>query len=234
MNQTIKDVSVWNLYIRLSHWLMVLLFSGLIITGKAEEDYMQWHFYMGYLLSALLIARVLYGFWGISVAQFKHFIKGPVGLFQYAKQLISGRKPIYLGHNPLGGVMVIVLLILLLAQVMTGLVSSDDVFWFGPLYEWVSDDLQTNMAWWHKLSPDILLGLISCHILAVMVHEFALKERLLKAMVTGKKQSSVGKIEDAYLFKSDSSRSVPKQGVRFLLILSVSFIWLLWLWQLPI
>ena len=229
-----KEINVWNPYIRLSHWFMVLLFSGLIITGKAEEDYMQWHFYMGYLLSALLIARVLYGFWGIPVAQFKHFLKGPFSLLRYIKQLISGQKPIYLGHNPLGGVMVLVLLVLLLAQVMTGLVSSDDVFWFGPLYEWVSDEVQTSMAWWHKLSPDILLGLIACHILAVLVHELALKERLLKAMMTGKKHCPEKRVEDAHLLNAEISGSASKRGIRFCLILTVSLIWLLWLWQLPI
>ena len=229
-----KEIDVWDLYIRVNHWLMALLFTGLILTGKAEEDYTQWHFYMGYLLSALLITRILYGIWGAKIARFMVFIKGPLGLFRYTKQLFNGSSQHYLGHNPLGAIMVLLLLILMLLQVSSGFVSSDDVFWYGPMYEWVSDDLQELLAEWHKTLPDILLGLVACHIFAILIHEIALKERLVKAMLNGKKQLLNHDYQDQVIFKQASVSSRKPLRVRLIMMLAVSMAWLYWLWQLPI
>jgi len=229
-----KEIEVWDLYIRLNHWLMALLFTGLILTGKTEEDYMQWHFYMGYLLSALLMTRVFYGLWGAKGARFVAFIKGPLALFRYIKQVLSGSSQHYLGHNPLGAIMVVVLLTLILLQVSSGFVSSDDVFWYGPMYEWVGDDLQELLAEWHRRLPDILLGLVACHILAVLLHEVALKERLVKAMFNGKKQQSNHSYQDQVLFNKEQGAGFKPVRSRLIVMLSVSLMWLYWLWQLPI
>lgn len=232
MSVMIKQRYVWDLYIRMNHWLMVLLFSGLILTGKAEEDFVQWHFYMAYVLSALLLCRVLYGFAGGKSARFMAFIKGPISLYHYVKQMRSRAKPHYLGHNPLGAIMVVTLLGLMILQIASGLVSTDDVFWYGPMYEWVSEDVQEGLADWHRLLPDILLGLVACHILAVLVHEIALKERLVKAMFSGYKQEQHDTYQDQALFNGETGL----KPIRFRLIsmLSLSLLWLYWLWQLPI
>lgn len=229
-----KEIDVWDRYIRANHWIMALLFTGLILTGKAEDDYMQWHFYMGYLLSALLMTRVMYGVWGAKSARFVAFIKGPLGLFRYIKQIFSGSSQHYLGHNPLGAIMVLVLLTLILLQVTSGFVSSDDVFWYGPMYEWVGDDLQEFLAEWHKTLPDILLGLVACHILAILIHEIAFKERLVKAMLNGKKQPLNHDYQDHVLFNHASTPSLKPLRVRLIIMLGVSLAWLYWLWQLPI
>lgn len=229
-----KDVVVWDLYIRVNHWLMVILFSGLILTGKAEEDYVQWHFYMGYLLSALLLVRLLYGLFGSKAARFISFLKGPVTLYRYTRGLFTGTSSHYLGHNPLGALMVVALLLLSLLQVGSGFVSSDDVFWYGPMYEWVSDDLQEGLADWHRILPDILLALVACHIFAVVVHELAFRERLIKAMLKGKKAIQPDEdYQDKALFDAVAKDAKPVR-LRLLVILGLGLLWLYWLWQLPI
>lgn len=229
-----KDVKVWDLYIRVNHWLMVLLFSGLVLTGKAEEDYMQWHFYMGYLLSAALVTRLLYGLWGAKLARFSAFMSTPKHVYQYARLLLQGKAPHYLGHNPLGGIMVLVLLLLLLLQLASGLVNSDDVFWYGPMYEWVSEDLQEWLADWHAELVDVLLALVACHLLAVIVHELALKERLVKAMFNGKKPMLSEPYADQDNFDNDTKEVKKTVRKRLVIMLSLSLIYLYWLWQLPI
>lgn len=220
-----KEIVVWDWPVRCFHWLTVILFTGLILTGKAEEDYLQWHFYMGYALSALLIARILYGFIGSKYARFSYFVVGPKHLYAYAKSLLQGKHKRYLSHNPLGAVMVVVLIVVLCVQWLSGLVSTDDIFWFGPLYDRLSEETQVSLAVWHYRLPDILLGLIAVHILAVLFHEIALKERLVRAMFTGKKELN----SDA---EENENITTPRLGVVISLVISLA--WLAWLYSLPI
>ncbi|RBO85825.1 cytochrome b/b6 domain-containing protein [Marinomonas aquiplantarum] len=215
-----KSTLVWDWPVRLSHWLMVVLFTGLIITGKAEEDYLQYHFYFGYGLSSVIIARVLYGFFGSRYALFQQFVRGPKRVWQFAKSLLQGQPKPYLGHNPLGALMVVTLLTVLSVQWGTGLFSSDDIFWFGPFNGLVSEEVASFLASIHRFLPNWLLGLVAVHILAVLYHEVHLKERLIDAMVRGRKK------------QAGLSATTPRWGVIFSLLMGLS--WLAALWMMPI
>lgn len=216
-------VLVWDWPVRLLHWVMVLLFTGLIVTGKGDGDYMEWHFYMGYALSAVILARIAYGFIGSDFAKFKHFLYHPLEVLSYSKTLIVGKGEAYLGHNPVGGVMVIVLLLALSVQWGTGLFSSDEIFWFGPFYGMVSDDLTATFASLHHSLPNILLALVALHILAVLYHELRFGERLVAAMLHGKKKHHT---------EVEKHASTPRIGV--VLSLGGALAWLAWLWSIPV
>jgi cytochrome b len=202
---------------------MVLLFTGLILTGKSDVDYMEYHFYMGYGLSAVIIARVLYGLYGSRYALFSQFVKGPKRVLSYAKSFLSGHPKEYLGHNPLGGIMVVALLLTLSVQWGTGLFNSDDIFWFGPFNSLVSENVIQNLSFIHRLLPDWLLGMVAIHILAVLYHEFCLKERLISAMIHGRKTHGIGMYTDV---------KTPRWGVIFSLLMGLS--WLAALWMMPL
>ncbi|MGP3363037.1 cytochrome b/b6 domain-containing protein, partial [Escherichia coli] len=118
------------------------------------------------------------------------FIKGPKVAFRFAKSLLTGRPKHYLGHNPVGALMVVVLLAALSVQWGTGLFSSDQIFWYGPFYSLVSEELASQLASIHHFLPNVLLGLVAIHVLAVLYHELCLKERLIEAMIHGRKKSS--------------------------------------------
>ena len=222
-----KKVLVWDWPVRLMHWLMVGLFTGLILTGKADEDYWQWHFYMGYALSTVVIARVLYGFLGSTHARFRQFLYRPVDVLRYSKTLLVGQGKAYLGHNPVGGVMVIVLLLALSLQWFSGLVSSDGVFWFGPLYGRFGDAVNESLANLHHQLPDLLLILVALHIVAVLYHELRFRERLVAAMLHGKKH-----LTGAERDLPQQAIRTPRIGVSVSLVLALA--WLAWLWSLPI
>ncbi|WCN10564.1 cytochrome b/b6 domain-containing protein [Marinomonas mediterranea] len=221
---------VWDWPIRAFHWLLVAAFSVLIFTGKSDEDYFQWHFYAGYIMSALIIARVLYGFFGSKYARFSEFVKGPISVLQYAKSLLSSMKSPtkgdkHAGHNPIGALMVVLLIVLLSAQWISGLFSSDEVFWYGPFYESASDDTLETMAYIHHTLPDIMLYLVAIHIAAVLFHELKLGERLVRAMITGRKST-------AELVDGTDSASTPR--IATIICLGLSLAWLAWLISLPI
>jgi len=201
---------------------MILLFTGLILTGKSDVDYMEYHFYMGYALSSVILARFLYGIYGSRYALFKSFIRTPTHTIRYVKSLISGRPRAYLGHNPLGGLMSIILLMALSIQWISGLFNSDDIFWFGPFNALVSGETASQLAYIHKVLPDWLLGLVGVHIFGVLYHEVCFKERLVEAMIHGRKHHHKESVSDA---------KTPRLGVIFSLFMAL--IWLTALFLMP-
>ena len=126
-------VRIWDVPTRVVDWLMVILIAASWWT--AEIGNLELHRYSGYSLLALVVFRVYWGFVGSSSARFNHFIKGPSSVFRY----VRGPSPESLGHNPLGALSVIALLVLLLTQVTLGLFAVDvDGLESGPLSHLVS------------------------------------------------------------------------------------------------
>ena len=218
------NIMIWDWPVRLLHWLMVLLFTGLIVTGKGDGDYMDWHFYMGYGLSAVIIARVLYGVLGSEYARFKQFLYQPQTVLRYAKGLLVGNAKHYLGHNPVGGLMVVALLLALTLQWGSGLFISDEIFLFGPFYGAISDDWTEQLGAIHHSLPDILLILVATHILAVLYHEIRFKERLVAAMLHGKKTTH----------EPSAALTVKTPRIGVIVSMIVALAWLGWLWSIPV
>jgi cytochrome b len=195
-----RAVKVWDLPVRLFHWVLVALFAFMFFSGKMKGNWMEWHMYSGYMILALVMFRILWGFAGSTYARFSSFLAGPSASIAFVRKLLS-RSPAHVpGHNPLGGWMVLVLLLALLAQAGTGLFSNDDISIEGPLYKFVSKDLSDRLTSFHYYNFYVLLALAAVHIAAVAFHVFVKKENLVSAMFTGVK-------------KLDASTEVP--AVRF-------------------
>ena len=65
----------------------------------------------------LLLFRIAWGFVGSTTARFSHFVRGPAAWFVYLRKFATGRPTYDVGHNPVGGIMVVVLIFAVLAQV---------------------------------------------------------------------------------------------------------------------
>jgi len=200
MSEPHRAVKVWDLPVRLFHWVLVALFAFMFFSGKMKGNWMEWHMYAGYMILALVLFRILWGFAGSTYARFSSFLAGPSAGIAFVRKLLS-RSPVHVpGHNPLGGWMVLVLLLVLLAQAGTGLFSNDDISIEGPLYKFVSKDLSDRLTSFHYYNFYVLLALAAVHIAAVAFHVFVKKENLVSAMFTGVK-------------KLDAATEVP--AVRF-------------------
>lgn len=181
-------VKVWDLPVRLFHWLLVLLFAFMFATGKAGSEWITWHMRSGYAVLALVLFRVLWGFAGSTHARFTSFLAGPAAAIAFAKKLIARAPAPHAGHNPLGGWMVLALLAGLLVQAGTGLFANDDLLNEGPLAALVTkatSDLVTSVHVWNF---NLLLLLVGLHVIAVLYHAGFLKENLIGAMFTGVKR----------------------------------------------
>ena len=187
MSAPLSTVKIWDLPIRLFHWCLVGLLAFLFWSGKTGGNAMEYHLYAGYLVLALVVFRVVWGFAGSTHARFAHFVNGPSHSIEFAKRLMSKSAAQVAGHNPLGGWMVVVMLIALLVQTGTGLFANDDIAAEGPLMALVSKELSDRLSTIHSWNFNFLLALAGIHTAAVLFHVFVKKENLVSAMFTGMK-----------------------------------------------
>ena len=176
-------VRVWDLPTRLFHWLLMAAVIGSFVSVKIGGNAMIWHGRFGFMVLTLLIFRLVWGFVGPVHARFSSFVKGPATIIASLK----GLTPPVAGHNPLGALSVIAILILFLTQAVLGLFTSDEIFYDGPFAKHVSNATVEVMTRLHKLNEWVLLGMIGLHLAAILFYRLVKKENLVSAMMTGDK-----------------------------------------------
>ncbi|WP_299794012.1 cytochrome b/b6 domain-containing protein [uncultured Shewanella sp.] len=178
-------IKVWDLPVRFFHWGMIALLGGLWWTADASE--MEWHQILAYCLMVLIICRLVWGIIGSDTARFTHFIKHPKTVLEYVRKTREQGISASIGHNPLGGYMVLALMTLITLQLSTGLFSTDEIFTEGPLYAAVSTETGSLMTWLHKKIFYVMLGFAAAHVLAVIAHGVK-GDKLVGPMLSGYKQ----------------------------------------------
>lgn len=183
-----RMIKVWDAPTRLFHWTMVPVFAGLWFTAEQGGDWMEWHQRLGMLMLVLVLFRVLWGLCGSQTARFSDFLAGPARIRAYlAGQLPVTAQP---GHNPLGGWMVLALLLALLLQAGLGLFAADvnSYLYDGPLKALLgNDELAEQVTGWHKDWFDVLLLLAAVHVLAVVFYKVGRNTDLVRPMFSGVK-----------------------------------------------
>lgn len=180
-------VRVWDLPTRIFHWLLVACVVCLFITGYRGGDAMAWHARFGYAVLALLLFRLVWGFVGGRWSRFASFLYAPRNVLAY----LRGRShPDHLvGHNPLGAGSVFAMLLVLLAQVGTGLVGDDEISFQGPLNRFVSSAAGLSATGYHKnVGQWLLVALVALHVAAVLFYLVRKRQNLTRAMVSGDKE----------------------------------------------
>ncbi len=177
---------VWDLPLRAFHWLFATSILASYFTAEPGSSWMQWHIRLGYWMIGLLTFRILWGFVGPRHARFASFLKGPRPAWRYFKGLVGLEDPIHsVGHNPLGGVMVLVMLLLVAFQVGTGLFATDDIVWTGPYNPSVSSATAKLLTHLHHLNFNLIWAAIALHVGAITYYAFVKKQNLVPAMLTG-------------------------------------------------
>ena len=204
-----KSEKVWDIFVRIFHWTLVVSMIGLYLTGEDVENV---HPFFGYFVICLVLLRIIWGFIGTKHARFNDFLYRPSKISHYLKSLINGNPANYVGHNPAGGFMVIVMLLFLLVTTFTGLkvLGSEGK---GPLANTKTSSFRLAYAdedepndqshktghhqkskekeFWeeiHEFMTSIMIFLIIIHIAGVLVSSWVHKENLILAMITGRKK----------------------------------------------
>lgn len=182
-------VKIWDRWIRWWHWLLVFsVTSGWLLGEYRTFSIMQWHIYCGYLTGLLLLFRIWLGFFGSSAVRFSALAVTPGRILDYTRTLFKRKPSAAPGHNPLGAISVIVMLIVLAAQVITGLFAEDDgLFYSGPFASTVSGSTVIKMTALHHYFSRLVLILVLLHVAAVIFYLLWKKENLIRPMLTGKK-----------------------------------------------
>lgn len=172
-------MKVWDGFVRFFHWTMVLLIAGLYFT--AEEGMMELHMLCGYTLMALVATRLVWGIIGSDTAKLKALFHSP----KSAVAALTDKGDLKPGHSPSGSYMVLAFFALLIGQIVSGLMTTDDIMVDGPLVQYVDSAWVSIASEWHEVNFDILLIAIIVHVLAIVIYRMKGKN-LLGAMVTGK------------------------------------------------
>jgi cytochrome b len=179
-------VRIWDLPTRLFHWLLMLCAIGLVISGNVGGNAMVWHFRLGQAVLTLLLFRLLWGFAGGHWSRWSQLPLQPARLLAYWRG--QGHAQDRAGHNPLGAWSVLAMLSWLLLQVLTGLVSDDEIAFAGPLSALVSSATVSAATAWHKgWGKWVLLALVALHLLAIAWYRLRRRPPLVPAMLHGDK-----------------------------------------------
>jgi len=176
----LSRVAVWDLPTRAFHWLIVLLMPALWWTGEEHMDDL--HLLLGEVALGLILFRLIWGLIGSSTARFAGFVRGPGAILDY----LRGQRPAGVGHNPLGALSVLALLLLLATVAGLGLFATDeDGLAPGPLSHLVTFDSARILAERHEQVFWILVGFVGLHVAAILFYLLVKRDNLVAPMVSG-------------------------------------------------
>jgi len=185
---TDRFIKVWDLPVRIFHWVLV---SSFLIAYITEDHFMSLHSMAGYIICVLLVFRVIWGFVGTSHSRFKDFSSSPRAAMAYLKRVVSFKAEHYLGHNPAGGAMVIALLISLTLTVLAGLAAYGGEQASGPLAGFMASmphAIEEAAEEIHEFFAKFTLLLVLLHLAGVFLASLQHRENLVRSMVTGLKR----------------------------------------------
>jgi len=169
---------VWDVPVRVFHWLMVIAFAGAWLTSDSEAWRLT-HITLGYTMAALVVFRLAWGFAGTRWARFSSFVRGPRAVVAYVKGMIRGTAQHHTGHNPAGAVAILLLLALTLVVAASG---------WAVLNEIGGDSFEEL----HEAAAIAMLVVVGVHVVGVALGSWAHRENLVKAMITGRKDVPQG------------------------------------------
>lgn len=184
-SEAIVRIRVWDLPLRLCHWLLAAAVAVAFVTAQVGGNAMPWHGRAGLFALGLVVFRLLWGFIGSHYARFTSFVRGPVAIRAYLRGEWQG-----LGHNPLGALSVLALLSIVGALAATGLFANDDIAFQGYLYPLVGAELSERVTGIHKLFEPLLILLVAAHVGAIAFYARVKKHNLLLPMITGWTESA--------------------------------------------
>ncbi len=167
-------IMVWDMPVRVFHWMLVICFAGAWLTSESERLAMI-HYAFGYTASLLVLIRLVWGVIGTRYARFSQFLKTPKAVIEHFMAMLRGHPHHDVGHNPAGGLVMFALMLFILLIGFTGYLTVKEFFG-----NFVSEI--------HEAVASLVLGLVVVHIIAAIGMSVIEKQNLVRSMVTGTKK----------------------------------------------
>lgn len=188
MNAFVERVRIWDLPTRVFHIVLGLCVLGLFVTAEIGDALMTVHYWLGYTVLSLVFFRIAWGLLGGHWSRFVNFVPSFVTLRQYLEALRRGEHRVSTGHNPLGALSVLSMLVLLLLQVGSGFLSDDEISAAGPWAAWAPSAWVARATAYHtEIGSVLLMVLLVLHVSSVLYYRFIHHEDLITPMVSGDK-----------------------------------------------
>jgi cytochrome b len=171
MNGNRERVKVWDAPLRLFHWILVVAIAMAFLSSEEDSALNDWHVLSGWVAAVLIVFRLVWGFIGGEHSRFLDFVR-PSRIPDHISGLVRGEREPSLGHNPLGGLAVVILLALTAVTVWTGAFGGE-----------AAEELHETIAW-------VLLAMVAVHVVAVIVMSMLERQNLVRAMITGDKPAA--------------------------------------------
>lgn len=183
-----NTVVVWDPLVRIFHWSLVLTFTVAYVSG---EEFASLHLYSGYAVFGLILLRMVWGVVGTRHACFRDFVYRPAVIVAFLKDTLLMRARRYLGHNPAGGAMILLMLVTLVLTAVSGMAITGIESGTGPLAVLAgsSETLEEAVEETHEFLANLVVLLVVVHVAGVIVESLIHRESLVKAMFTGRKHA---------------------------------------------
>ena len=178
MSADSRPIAVWDPVVRVLHWALAISIAAAWFTRHGGGV---WHEWIGYASLLIVALRVAWGWIGPRYARFGHFVHGPSATLRYACRMFARREVRHIGHNPLGGWMILALLSVAALASSSGWLYTTDAFWGA---EWLE-----NL---HEALAIFLLVLVVLHVAGVIAASLRHRENLVAAMIYGRKRPARG------------------------------------------
>jgi len=186
--QTDNQVKVWDPLVRVFHWILAIAF---FLAYLSEDDLLTLHVWAGYTVGVAIVIRLLWGFIGTQHARFKDFVTPPKVALQYLKDTLAFKARRYIGHNPAGGFMIVLMIASLLITTFTGIAVYGAGEHAGPM----ATLFVSNAKYWekffegiHEFFANLSMLLVVVHIGGVVIESLIHKENLVRSMINGHKR----------------------------------------------
>jgi cytochrome b len=167
-------IRVWDPFVRAFHWALAASFA---VTWSSSENWASVHSAAGYVVGGLVALRIVWGFVGPRYARFAQFVRPPETVIDYLRAIRDRSERRYIGHNPAGGAMIVVLLAAMAATAFSGWMLTTDAYWGSEIVQHV-----------HSALAHGLLALVVVHQGGVALASLRHRENLVRAIVVGVKR----------------------------------------------
>ena len=190
-------IPVWDPFVRLFHWSLVGAIGVALATSLVlPPTWVTLHIISGTAAVVLVAARIVWGFFGPTYARFTSFVRGPAMLIAHLRHLRAGKAEHHVGHNPLGGAMIVTLIVAVLILGLTGTIALGGVFKSGPAAFLTSFAVGNAARELHQVIAFGVIGLIGLHLGGVAFESLRGRQNLAAAMVHGRKRERAGALAE--------------------------------------